>query len=131
MLWDESNNRYVIERRRTMDEKRKFERFNINVPARIEIITQEGQKEKYDLETCNLSAEGVYLKFGRPLLEGSQVNNEIFLTFEELKTPANPNGTLIIATTGRVLRSEPEGTAIRFNKDYDIMTCLDFIQKEK
>ena len=114
-----------------MDEKRKFERFNIGVPARIEIIAQEGGREKYDVETSDLSAEGTYLKSGRPLQEGSQVRIEIFLNFEELRCPADPDGSLIISATGRVLRSGHEGMAIHFNDDYDIKTGLDFIQKEK
>jgi len=114
-----------------MDEKRKFERFDISVPARIEIIDQEGEREKYKLETSDLSAEGIYLKPGRPLQEGSQVSIEVFLNFEELRCPADPDGSLIIAATGRVLRSGNEGTAIHFNNDYEIKTCFDFIQKEK
>lgn len=115
----------------TMDKKRKFERFDINVPARIEIIFQDGEREKHDLETSDLSAEGTYLKSERPLQEGSQVRIEIFLNLEELRCPADPDGSLIIAATGRVLRSGDEGMAIHFNEDYVIKTCLDFIQKEK
>lgn len=114
-----------------MDKKRKFERFDINVPARIEIIFQDGEREKHDLETSDLSAEGTYLKSERPLQEGSQVKIEIFLNLEELRCPADPDGSLIIAATGRVLRSGDEGMAIHFNEDYVIKTCLDFIQKEK
>jgi hypothetical protein len=114
-----------------MEEKRKFERFDINVPARIEVASQEGSQARYDLRTCNLSAEGICFEFEKPLLQGSQIKIEIFLNFEELKTPTDPSGTLIIATTGRVLRSGPERTVLRFNEDYDFMTCLDLIQKEK
>jgi hypothetical protein len=114
-----------------MDEKRKFERFNIGVPARIAIIDQEGEREQYDVETSDLSAEGTYLKSGRQLQEGSQVRIEIFLNFEELRCPTDPDGSLIISATGRVLRSGHEGMAIHFNEDYDIKTVLDFIQKEK
>jgi len=114
-----------------MDEKRKFERFNINVPARIEMIIREGEKKIYDLETSDLSAEGAYLKSGKPIQEGSQVRIEIFLNFEGLRCPANPDGSLIIAATGRVLRAGDEGMAIHFNNEYDIKTCLDFIRKGK
>jgi len=114
-----------------MDEKRKFERFNISVPARIEIITQEGEIEKYDLETKNLSAKGTCLQFEGSLLEGSKVRVEIFLNFEELRSPTDPDGSLIIVATGRVLRSGHEGMSIHFNEDYDIKTYLDIIQEEK
>ena len=114
-----------------MDDKRKFERLEINVPVRVEIITQEGQREKYDLEANNLSAVGVYIKHGKLLPEGLEVKIELFFNFEELKTPADPDGKLIIFTTGRVLRSGPEGMAIGFNDDYDFTTCFDFLQKGK
>jgi hypothetical protein len=110
-----------------MDEKRKFERFNINVPARVEIIIRGEVREKYDLETIDLSAEGTYLKSGRPLQEGSQVGIEIFLDFDELKCPDDPGGSLIITATGRVLRSGYEGMVIHFNEDYDIKTFLNSI----
>jgi hypothetical protein len=109
----------------TMPKKRKFERFDINVPAWIEIISHEGEGEKYEFETNNLSAEGTCLKDGRMLREGTQVRVEIFLKFEGLRCPANPDGLFIIAATGRVLRSGQEGTAIHFNHDYDIEACLD------
>ncbi|MDQ5985390.1 MAG: hypothetical protein CSYNP_01100 [Syntrophus sp. SKADARSKE-3] len=108
-----------------MPKKRKFERFDINVPAWIEIIGHEGETKKYVYETCNLSAEGTCLKAGRMLQEGTKVRVEIFLKFDGLKCPANPDGLLIIAATGRVLRSGLEGTAIHFNNDYDIEACLD------
>jgi len=114
-----------------MTEKRRFERFNICVPARIEVVSREEQKEVFELETCNLSAEGIYFDSGKPLVGGSQVKIEIFLKFEELMTPADPDGTLVITATGRVVRTGPEGTAIRFNEDYDFMTCLNSIQKDK
>jgi hypothetical protein len=115
---------------RTVDEKRKFERFNVNVPARVEIIPQEGTREKFDLETIDLSAEGTYLKSGSPLQEGSQVSVEIFLNFDQLKCPDDPEGSLIIRATGRVLRSGGEGTVIHFNHDYSIKTCLDSLRKD-
>ncbi|MDQ5986133.1 MAG: hypothetical protein CSYNP_01852 [Syntrophus sp. SKADARSKE-3] len=105
----------------TIPERRKFERYDVNVTGKIEIISQDSEIKKYDFETSNLSAEGTYLKFGRSLQEGSLVRVEIFLDFEEMRSPDNPNGTLIITATGSVLRSGYEGTAIHFNNDYDIM----------
>jgi hypothetical protein len=113
-----------------MTEKRKFERFDVNVPVRLKVISQEGRKEEYEFETCNLSAEGIYV-FGQTLQEGLHVKVEIFLSFIELKNAVDPKGTLVIRTTGRVLRSDPDGTAIQLNEDYDFMTRLYSIQKKQ
>ncbi|MBI4634321.1 MAG: PilZ domain-containing protein [Deltaproteobacteria bacterium] len=114
---------------KTMGERRKFERFEVNVPARLEILTQEGQPEVIDLEASSLSAGGTLLISGRPVPAGSPVRIEVALKFEELKTIEDPEGTLVIAATGRVLRSGPEGMAIRFNEDYDITKNLKLIRK--
>lgn len=112
-----------------MDEKRKFERFDINVPAKVEILTQAGEKKEYIFETSNLSAQGAYLKAVKPLREGSQMKIEILLNFEKLKCLSNPDGSLVIITTGRVLRSGRKGMAIHFNRSYDIKTRSDFIKE--
>ena len=114
-----------------MADKRKFERFEFNITARIEILTQEREVEILDLETNSLSAGGIFFKDGGTLPKGSQVKTEIVLHFEELKTPANPEGTLVIAATGHVLRSGPEGVAICFNENFDISTTLSIIRKRK
>jgi hypothetical protein len=113
-----------------MNNKRKFERFNIDVPAMVEIPSQDGQAERLDLEISNMSAEGILLKFARPLPEGSQVKIEVVLHFEELRGPADPEDTLILTATGHVLRSGPEGMAIRFDENYEITSRLDDMQKE-
>lgn len=113
-----------------MEEKRKYERFNIDVPVRVEVMSPEGDSETLKLETMNVSAEGAFLKPERPLREGTQVRVEIELSFEELKSASDPDGVLIIAATGLVVRSGREGTAIHFCEDYDIKPYLDFIQKK-
>jgi hypothetical protein len=40
------------------------------------------------------AAGGIFLKMRRSLAEGAPVKAEIFLQFEELKTPTDPEGTL-------------------------------------
>jgi len=114
-----------------MADKRKFERFELNVPSRIEFLTQDGEVEILDIETNSLSAGGVFFKYGGAIPKGSKVKMEISLQFEELKTPAEPEGTIVIAATGHVLRSGSEGVAICFNENFDISTTLSNIQKKK
>jgi hypothetical protein len=113
-----------------MKDKRKFERFEINVPARIEIPGQDGCTIKVDLETHDLSAGGTFIELGKPLPEGCAVKIDIVLSFEELKTDADPSGSLILSTTGQVVRSGADGVAIRFNEDYEFKTRLDIFHQK-
>lgn len=113
-----------------MKEKRQFERFEIQVPARIEIPAHNGQCAGFDLETHNLSAGGALIKFVAPLPEGSVVKIDIVLSFEELKTAADPSGSLILSTTGHVVRSGLEGIAIRFDENYEFKTRLDSLYQK-
>jgi len=114
-----------------MAEKRKFDRFELNIPSRIEISTPDGESELLDIETNSLSAGGMFFKCRKTFPKGCHVKVEIALHFDELKASANPDGTLIITATGHVLRSGPEGMAITFNEDFDISTSLSsFIEKQ-
>jgi hypothetical protein len=113
-----------------MKNKRKFERFEVNVPARIEIPAEDGRTLRFDLETYDLSAGGTFIKLEKPLSEGCKVKIDIVLSFEELKTATDPNGSLILSTTGYVVRSGPNGVAIRFNENYEFKTRLDFLHQE-
>lgn len=113
-----------------MEEKRKYKRFDITVPVRVEVVSPEGCSETFVLETTNVSAEGIFLKSQKPLREGAQVKIEIVLGFDELQTAADPDGELVIAATGSVVRSGKEMVAIHFCEDYDITHCLDSIEKK-
>jgi hypothetical protein len=113
-----------------MKEKRKFERFEIKVPARIEIPGQGGRTEKLDLETHDLSAGGTFIKLEESLLEGSEVRIDIVLSFDELRTATDPDGSLVLSTTGQVVRSGPGGVAIQFNKVYEFKTRQDILRQK-
>jgi hypothetical protein len=103
-----------------MDDNRKFERFDITAPARIEILKPGDKGEKILLETHNLSAGGIFIKNAKPLPEGSPVKMEIFLPASVPETQTPPDRGAVIVVTGRIIRSTDEGTAICFNDDYDI-----------
>ena len=48
-------------------EKRKLDRFSLEVPAKIEVISAEDSKERLDLVTSNVSSGGAYFKASHPL----------------------------------------------------------------
>ena len=108
-----------------MDDQRKFERFEITAPARIEILKPGESGEKILLETHDLSAGGIFVKTARLLPEGSPVKMEIFLHFSGPETQTPPDRATVIIVTGRIIRSTDEGMAIGFNDDYDITATKD------
>ena len=112
-----------------MREKRQFERFEIQVPAVVKIPGENGEIVKPDLRTHNLSAGGAFIKLGELLSLGCEVRVDIMLSFEELKTSIDPLGSLILSTTGRVVRSGPDGVAIRFHENYEFKTRPDCLHR--
>jgi len=112
-----------------MDDKRAFERFDIEVLARIGIPDGEKRRSPIVLSTDNLSAGGIFLKMDAPLPTGTTVKVEILFHFDELKRPEDPEGSLIIAVSGHVQRSGPEGSAICFDDDYEVLTALDLLEQ--
>ncbi|MFH1081645.1 MAG: PilZ domain-containing protein [Pseudomonadota bacterium] len=109
-----------------MNDKRKFERFDITAPARIEILKPGENGGKILLETHNLSAGGIFIKSARLLPEGSPVKMEILLHFSEPETQTPPDSATVIVVTGHIIRSTDEGMAICFNDDYDIKSAKDY-----
>ncbi len=120
----------MIERRkfkRFMCDRRKFQRYNINIPVSVETMPPAGLSEIIDYEGINMAAGGMFIKKGQSLPGNSPIRIEIIFHFEELKTPENIEGTLIVAVTGHVVRTEHEGTAIRFNEDYEMSQSLSLL----
>jgi hypothetical protein len=113
-----------------MKDKRKFERFEIQVPAKIEITAQDGRSVKFELETQDLSAGGMFIKLDQPLPEGCQIKIDIVLSFEELITATDPSGSLLLTTTGYVVRSGDDGIAICFDENYEFRTHLDSLYQK-
>ena len=90
-----------------MIERRKLERFDLRLPAKIENLGR--KKRGYNLLTKNISAGGVFLETTNPFPEKSRVGIDF----------AVPTGVLV-KVTGVVLRSEPTGIAIRFDNEYQL-----------
>jgi hypothetical protein len=111
-----------------MNNKRKFQRYDISIPVKVEIMPQAGLSEKIDFEGINVAAGGILIRKEQVLPESSPIKIQIILHFEELKTPENPEGTLIMTVTGHVVRTDHEGTAIRFDEDYEMSQSLSFLQ---
>jgi hypothetical protein len=106
-----------------MTERRKLERFKLRVPARIEVVTQlrdvEESPPAFNLTTENICSGGAFFPTLSHLPEGTEVKIDMVLNFDRIKG-LEGKGPLI-RVSGKVLRAEPTGMAIRFGKDYEIL----------
>ena len=101
-------------------EKRRLERFDLEVPAEIEWVTSDHKRDTLNLSTSNICSNGAFFHTDTPLPEGTDVRMDLILLFKKLKKPKNRWLRARIKITGKVLRSESKGMAIGFNKNYQI-----------
>ena len=101
-------------------EKRKLDRYDLNVPAKVEVTTSDQEKEIFDLLTSDICAGGAFFYTTQPLPEGTTVKIDLILSLDRLKELKDDFKHAHIEVTGTVLRSESAGMAICFNEDYQI-----------
>ena len=103
-----------------MDEKRRLERFDLEVPATIQPRGADREEELFNLQTSNICSGGVFFYTNQPLAEGMQVKIDLILPLDKLNNLKDGAKKVFINVTGRVLRSDPKGMAICFDEDYEI-----------
>jgi len=102
-----------------MVERRKFDRYDLAVPVKIETLARTAKKRKISLKTANVCAGGAYFRTDCALTEGTKVRLDLLLSYESLKTFRSPGNTRI-RILGTVTRTQQDGMAIRFSEDYVI-----------
>jgi len=102
------------------NEKRKLDRYDLKVPAKIEVTTSDRDKEIFELLTSDICSGGAFFHTQQPLPEGTQVRIDLILSLDKLKKLGDDFKHAHIEVTGTVLRSESAGMAICFNEDYQI-----------
>jgi len=101
-------------------EQRKFERFNLELAAGIEVATsdQENEGKILNLLTKDICAGGAFFHTSQSLPEGTEVKIDLVLDINKLKKLTGKRA--FISTKGTVLRADSEGMAICFDKNYKI-----------
>jgi len=102
-----------------MEERREFERFDLELPARVEVETSGRENEIFSLKTSNISAGGAFFHTERPLSEGTKVKLNLILAIERLTKLTGSQ--CHIKVNGTVVRSEERDMAIRFQRNYEMM----------
>ncbi len=103
-----------------MVERRRLERFELAVPASLQVISGTGDREQefINLLTKNVCAGGAYFYTDHPLPENTLVKIDLVLSIERLKKIKGKQAQ--IKVKGQVIRSEPNGMAICFDPEYSI-----------
>lgn len=94
-----------------MPESRKIERFDLALPARIDVLPLGSRS--IDLMTANICDGGAFFPTRNPLEEGVEVVVDLTLNLENVEGISAK-----VKIAGRVLRSQPDGMAIRFEGRY-------------
>ena len=103
-----------------MEDKRAYERFDLEVPANIEFARSgQGEMDLVSLKTINISAGGAFFRTDDPLPPGTRVKLDLTLSIEKLKELLDSHCR--IKVEGEVIRSEDLGIAIKFDDNYEIM----------
>jgi len=101
-----------------MKDKRGLERIDLGLSATIEFLTSDQEKSLPNLLTSNVCSGGAYFHTTQPLPEGTQIKIDLVLPLDKLKKLKDEYKQAYKKVTGAVLRSESEGMAILFDKDY-------------
>ena len=101
-----------------MEERRKYERFDLRLPGRIEVLTS-GKQQVLDLLTSDVSAGGAFFCTTKSISQGTQVTLNLTLTSQRLKELTAAQA--LIKVEGTVVRCNAKGMAVSFNEDYDIV----------
>jgi len=101
-----------------MKDRRKYERFQLELPARLEMNSAQ-RTEMFELQTRNISSAGAFLNTTGQFPEGARCRLELIVTSERIKELTGVQG--LIKVEGTIVRSTPEGVAICFDGDCQIL----------
>jgi hypothetical protein len=102
-----------------MEERRKRERFNLIIPTRLVLTNNEKEAEVVEINTCNISAGGVYFRTQQSIPEGTKVSISFVLPIEKLARVLGAKS--FVQIRGKVIRADMEGVAVSFNNNYEIL----------
>lgn len=102
-----------------MKERRKYERFVLELPSQVEVVTS-GKREVFDLLTSDISAGGAFFYTPESIIQGTQVKLSLVVASQTLKELTAAQG--LIKVEGTVVRCNAKGVAVSFDEDYEIMS---------
>ena len=102
-----------------MKERRGYQRFQLALPARLEITTSV-KKEIFDAQIKDISAAGTFLLTKERFSEGTRCRLELTVSSNKIKKLTGAQS--LIKAEGVVVRSTPDGVAICFDGKCQILS---------
>ena len=102
-----------------MKERRQYERFLLEMPARMEAISWD-RKQLFEFQTKDISAAGAFINTFDQFPEGTRFKINLTVVSEKIKKLTGAKS--LIECEGNVVRSTPTGMAIQFDKKCRIMS---------
>jgi c-di-GMP-binding flagellar brake protein YcgR len=102
-----------------MTEKRKFERFELNIQTMLNVKDEARMEKPPVLLSRDISCAGVFLVTNAPLPIGTSVDLNLLLSQHEMDSHTRDE-RINITTSGKVVRANDQGMAVEFDKQYKI-----------
>jgi len=99
-------------------EKRKVERFSLELPIYLRIFDKDKKQEPLKFITSNICSGGAFFKTEKTLTVGTNVKLDIILPLNKFKNVKGKTSRINIS--GSVIRTDQQGMAICFDKRYKI-----------
>ncbi len=99
-------------------EKRKMERFDLELPAWLYLVDESEELEPFEYKTRNICAGGAYFNTDSPFAVGTDVKINITLPINKFKELGGKHTRIDVS--GSVIRADEQGMAVCFDKKFKI-----------
>ena len=103
-----------------MKERRRYERFSLSLPAKIEVVDPPEEMNSFRLWTGNVSAGGAFFYTKEPIAKGIRVRVRLTIQSDTLENITGAKGHVMLG--GEVVRSGATGMAIRFQEKFQFLS---------
>ena len=100
-------------------EKRKLERFSLELPALLSIMDEGGKQRAFEVMISNICSGGTFFKTKKPLSVGTDVKMDLILPLNKFNKFGDKKSRIDVS--GSVIRTEEQGVAVCFDRKYRIM----------
>lgn len=99
-------------------EKRKMDRFSLELPALLSITDENGNQRSIEVMTGDICSGGAFFRTNTPFSVGTNVKMDLILPSDKFKKLGGKRSRINVS--GSVIRTDELGIAVCFDKKYRI-----------